>query len=53
MDFQNIENDITKFIKTLGIQNVEIPHLNKSYHKKNITDDERKIIEFYENWGIP
>ena len=51
-DFQNFENDITKFLKTLGIQNVELPHLNKSYHKKNITDDERKIIEFYNYYDL-
>ena len=51
LNFSNFENNLNKFLKKIGIQNMKIPHFNKS-EKKNISDDDRKIIEFYNAYDL-
>ena len=51
LNFSNFENDLDKFLNKLGIENMKIPHINKS-EKKNIPDDDRKIIEFYNAYDL-
>ena len=51
LSFSNFENNLNKFLKKIGIQNMKIPHFNKS-EKKNISVDDRKIIEFYNTYDL-
>ena len=41
-----------KFLNSLNVKNIEIPHLNQSNNKKEITDDEVKIIKFYNYYDL-
>jgi len=52
INFENFEKDIYKFLNKLNIKNIEIPHLNQSDNKKKITDDELKIIKFYNYYDL-
>ena len=52
INFENFEKDTYKFLNSLNIKNIEIPHLNQSNNKKEITDDEVKIIKFYNYYDL-
>lgn len=52
INFENFKNDTLKLIDNFNIKNIEVPHINQSSNKKEITEDERKIIEFYNYFDL-